>query len=256
MIRPLDTLDGVRAAQALFQEVWGNPVPQVTAELMRAAEHAGSYVAGAFDGERLVGASFAILSLGPGGELRLHSHITGVRPEARGRDVGWVLKQHQRTWALERGIACVTWTFDPLVRRNAWFNLAKLGVVGVEYLVDFYGPMTDGLNAGEPSDRLLVEWHLSSPAVVAAAGGTPVPTPPGGVVVLDDRAGHPYVTGAAPGDAPALVRLPADVEALRATDPAAAREWRLAVREVLGALLAGGLRVTAATPDGCLVAVR
>lgn len=253
-IRTLDTLAGLRAVQALFQEVWRNPVPQVTAELLRAAVHAGCYVAGAYDGSRLVGASFALLAAGPGREVRLHSHITGVLPDARGRHVGWELKLHQRAWSLDRGIEVVTWTFDPLVRRNAWFNVAKLGAVGVEYLVDFYGPMSDRLNAGEPTDRLLVEWHLSSPRVVAAVGGTPVPAPEGGVVLLESVDGAPVVVGAAPDGAAALVRLPADVETLRATDPEAARQWRVAVRDVLAPLLADGREVVAVTRDGCLVA--
>ncbi|HVF05253.1 MAG TPA: hypothetical protein VNA20_10455 [Frankiaceae bacterium] len=255
-IRALDTLDELRAAQALFQEVWRNPVPQVTAELLRAAEHAGCYVAGAYDGSRLVGASFALLASGPGREVRLHSHITGVLPDARGGNVGWALKLHQRGWSLDRGIEVVTWTFDPLVRRNAWFNVAKLGAVGVGYLVDFYGPMSDGLNAGEPSDRLLVEWHLSSPRVVAAVSGTPVPQPDDGVVVLDEVDAAPVVVGAAPAGGVALVRLPADVESLRATDPAAARRWRVAVRDVLAPLLAGGGEVVAVTRAGDLAVSR
>ena len=252
-IRTLDTVAELRGAQELFQQVWRNPVPQVTAELMRAAGHAGCYVAGAYLDDRLVGASFALLGRGSGGDVRLHSHITGVLPDVRGRHVGWQLKLHQRAWATERGIALVTWTFDPLVRRNAWFTVARLGAVGVEYLVDFYGPMLDGLNAGEPSDRLLVEWWLSSPRVAAAVGGTPVPAPGDGVVVLDAANGAPDVAGEAPGDVAALVALPEDVESLRAADPALARAWRVAVRAALTPLLAAGRRVVAVTADGYLV---
>lgn len=51
----------------------------------------------------------------------------------------------------------------PLVRRNAYFNLVKLGARATDYLPDCYGPMHDGLNRGEASDRLFVEWDLLSP---------------------------------------------------------------------------------------------
>lgn len=248
MIRALDTVEGTRAAAELFRRVWDAPFPQVTAELMRAVEHAGGYVAGAYDGDVLVGASCAFF----GRDSTLHSHITGVVPEARARGVGLALKWHQRAWALERGVATVTWTFDPLVRRNAWFNVARLGAVGVAYLVDFYGPMNDALNAGEPSDRLEVHWHLNDPCVLLAAEGAVPQAPADGVVVLDVVDGAPRRVAEA-GDRPALVRLPEDVEALRADDPAAARAWRLAVRDVLAPLLAEGRRVDATTRDGCLV---
>ena len=79
------------------------------------------------------------------------------------RNVGYALKLHQRAWALQRGIATITWTFDPLVRRNAYFNLAKLGVRATRYLPNFYGAMQDPINAGDDTDRLLVDWDLASP---------------------------------------------------------------------------------------------
>jgi predicted GNAT superfamily acetyltransferase len=41
-----------------------------------------------------------------------------------------------------------------------------------------------------------------------------------------------------------LVAVPADIEGLRSTDPAASQAWRTAVREVLGTLLAEGATVT------------
>lgn len=231
MIRALDTVAALKEAQDLFQRVWRNPVPPVTAELMRAVEHAGGYAFGAYDGDAMVGASFAFLGRGPGGEQALHSHITGVVAEARGRHVGLDLKRHQRAWSLERGIETVTWTFDPLVRRNAVFNLARLRAVGVAYLVDFYGPMDDAINRGEPTDRLLVEWRLRDPRVVAALEGATAEEPRDGV----------------------RVPLPDDVERLRETDPAAARRWRAEVREALVPLLGRGSVVDGVTADGCLV---
>ena len=245
-VQALDTLAGVRAAEALFTEVWDTApsAPPVTAEVMRAVEHAGGYVVGAYDGDRLVAASSGFLGFDAAGQPTLHSHITGVVAGVQGRGVGQALKLHQRAWALERGVQTITWTFDPLVRRNAWFNLVKLGAVGVEYLVDFYGPMTDGINAGQPSDRLFCRWDLAANREAYHDGGT---------VLLEERNGRPVVTGASVADGPLLVCLPADIERLRVIDATAAADWRLAVREVLVPALADGRSARWVTREGALV---
>ena len=93
---------------------------------------AGGYISGAYAGDELIGASAGFLGR-RAGELHLHSHISGVIAARQSRHVGVALKQHQRAWALARGIDSIEWTFDPLVRRNAFFNLVKLGaeVVGI-----------------------------------------------------------------------------------------------------------------------------
>lgn len=246
---PLDSLQSVRDAAELFARIWRTEPgkPPLTANVMRAVEHAGGYVMGAYSGDRLVGASSGFLGMNPGPTL--HSHISGVLEP--GRRIGLALKLHQRTWALERGIDSVTWTFDPLVRRNAWFNLRKLGAVGVEYLVDFYGPMTDGLNAGDASDRLFARWSLA-----ASLDRGPV-VERGGLAVLEERDAFPWPAAVHPGDGrPLLVCLPSDVEALRETDPVAARAWRMAVREALVPAFADGYRATDVTPAGCFVLER
>jgi predicted GNAT superfamily acetyltransferase len=253
-VHQLETLDGVRAAEWLFGEVWRCPdTPPMTADVMRAIEHAGGYVVGAYDGYAMLGASSGFLAVGSDGRFRLHSHISGVLPQAQGRRVGWALKLHQRAWALQRGIETITWTFDPLVRRNVWFNLGKLGALGVEYLVDFYGPMNDGLNAGEPTDRLFTRWDLLSAPVVAAAEGRPLKAVPAAAsLVLDEQDGRPRALAAAVEGA-ALIRLPVDIEQLRADAPEVASEWRLAVRKALGPLLDEGRQARGMTADGCLV---
>src|SRR5437763_17197337 len=65
------------------------------------------------------------------------------------------------------------WTTDPLIRRNAYFNLAKLGAEAPQYLVDFYGEMRDAFNAGDESDRLLIRWRLDSERAASAAAREP-----------------------------------------------------------------------------------
>jgi predicted GNAT superfamily acetyltransferase len=242
VVRDLHRLDQLKAAQRLFEEVWrpaeGNP-PPVTAELLRALGHSGNYVAGAFAGTRLAGASVGFFTAPP--DPALHSHITGVAPGGQHHGIGFALKLHQRAWALARGVPLAVWTFDPLVARNAWFNLAKLGAVATGYLEDFYGPMTDALNAGMASDRLLLAWRLDDPAVAAAcAGRTRQPPPVRAEAALAVGPGLEPVASVT--EAPAVtVAVPPQVEALR---PDQRRAWRAAVREALGGRLAAGATVT------------
>jgi predicted GNAT superfamily acetyltransferase len=242
VVRELHQPGHLLAVQRLFEEVWrpaaGDP-PPVTANLLRALAHSGAYVVGAFAGTRMVGASAGFFTAPP--DPALHSHITGVAPAGQHRGIGFALKLHQRAWALARGVPAVVWTFDPLVARNAWFNLAKLGALPTAYLEDFYGPMTDALNAGMASDRLLLTWRLDDPAVAAACAGRPRQPPP--VAAEPALAVGPDLEPVASAtDAPAVtVAAPPDVEALA---PDQRRAWRAAVREALGGRLAAGAAVT------------
>lgn len=244
VVRELRDLDEFAAAEALFASVWGASSPVVGVELMRAIQHSGGYLAGAFAGERMVGASVGFL--GEHGGPSLHSHISGVIPTVRGRGVGRAMKEFQRAWAAGRGLVSITWTFDPLVRRNAWLNIARLGARAEEYLVDFYGPMRDGINAGDRSDRLLAVWpvtragrapaHDGAAALLVAEGDRPVRRDAGDAAVV-------------------LVATPPDVEALRGSAPGLAAEWRMAVREVLTAEMRTG-HVVGFTRDGQYVVER
>jgi predicted GNAT superfamily acetyltransferase len=162
-------------------------------------------------------------------------------PAARARGVGLALKRHQLDWARSRGLVAVTWTFDPIVRRNAWFNVSKLGAGIGAYLPDFYGRMDDGVNDGDPTDRLLAVWDVHT--VSPAAPGIAEPEEVEGekeVAALEEVDGLP-VPRAVPTDAALVaVATPPDVERLRRTDPALATRWRFAVREALEPLLAKG----------------
>lgn len=218
-------------------------------ELMRMLAFSGSYVAGAYRDGDLVGVAVAVLGehLPGHGPTHLHSHVAGVAPEAQGSDIGFALKLHQRAWALARDIGVVTWTFDPLVARNAYFNLSKLGAHATRYLVDFYGEMVDGINAGQGSDRLLVEWQLDAPAVAAAAHGKPAVVDGADRALLDQqlRASMPA------GDGPLLCAVPDDIEGLRRREPERALAWRHAVRRALSGALDRGYRITGfARPGG------
>lgn len=247
-VRELTELRDLADVVALYASIWGRPAsPPMTLELLRAFTKAGNYVGGAFDGDRLVGACVGFFHAPA--EDALHSHIAGVAGDVTGRRVGHAVKVHQRAWTLLRGVSEIAWTFDPLVSRNAYFNVVKLAARPVEYLPNFYGAMDDAINAGDDSDRLLIRWRLRDPEVVEACSGAyrtmlaSHELSRGAVVALgsDDR-GAP-VPGRLDGQA-SLVAVPRDIEVLRAAAPALARGWRLAVRETLSALMADGARIT------------
>ncbi|MEV4141830.1 GNAT family N-acetyltransferase [Dactylosporangium sp. NPDC049742] len=238
---------------ALLQRVWrAEHRAEIAAPgLLRTYAHSGNYVAGAYRGGRLTGAAVGFFGRDERGTPHLHSFVAGVEPGGLGAGVGFAMKQHQRAWTLARDVPEVRWTYDPLVLRNASFNLRKLGGHAVRYLPEFYGAMADGINTGDLSDRLLLVWRLAAPEAVAAAHGTPVGVDVAGTAKLLDRAGDgtPLRLPAVPAPA-VLVAVPPDVEGLRASDPAGAAAWRLAVRDVMGGRLAAGWRIAGFSRDG------
>lgn len=261
-VRALRTHHELEDARAIWDAVWPT-VPgatEVTQNLLRAIEHAGGYVGGAYIGPRMVGSCLAIVGRSRGGQgwhTHLHSHVAATRPGLTDRGIGTSLKLHQRAWALGQGIDRIVWTFDPLVRRNARLNLVKLGGVAVEYLVDFYGAMDDPLNAGDASDRLLLQWDLASSRVTEAlAGGAPAVS--AAQWVARGASQRLAVTDTGPRLQPptspvVLVAVPADIVDTRRIDPALAGEWRLQVRAALEPLVRAGGRVVGLTTDGSYV---
>lgn len=218
LARP-DELDGL---VTLFNQVWGSITPLVGVELLRAVGHAGGYTAAAYHDGQIVGGSLGFLARHHG-EDALHSHITGLLPGVRKTGLGRAMKLHQRSWARAHGLRWVTWTFDPLVRRNAWFNVHVLRAEVDEYLPNFYGPIDDAVNHRDESDRLLIAWPT--------AGDAPEP---------------------AADPAPGLLTVPTpeDIVVLRRMDPNAASGWRRRVRDELGRPMAAGATVVGVTRDG------
>ncbi len=240
-LRELTTHADLFACERVQCVVWGEPVPEASAPLLRAAQHAGALVAGAFSGERLVGMVYGFPSF-VGGRVGQHSHLLAVLPEARGQGVGQALKWFQRRWCLERGVTHVTWTFDPLRAKNARLNLEHLGASAQEYLPDFYGPLGGPLNGTLPSDRLLAEWSLESPHVAALARGESRPkTDKPTDVRLENCGGEPLLH---PNVMEKQIWLELPPTFVPETDPEHALRWRLALREALAAPLAVGYRAS------------
>lgn len=248
-----------RAAAALFDAVWGTRADRtpVSPDLLRAFSHTGNYVAGARTPSGLVGASVGFLANG-GATHKLHSHITGLAPDQQTKGIGFAIKQHQRAWAIGHGLGVITWTFDPLVRRNAYFNLTRLGAEANAFYVDFYGEMIDRLNVGGESDRCEVTWDLTS-ARTATASDRSLGAPDvdallagGAVPVLEDGGDGGPRCGPLHGEI-RLCWIPPDIQALRRSDPNLAQSWRLALRDTLGASIDEGFVASGMTRSGWYV---
>jgi predicted GNAT superfamily acetyltransferase len=236
-----DDMAALRAVAELFGSVWGR-TPEglpVSSEILKSMVHAGGLVSVARSGGELVGAAVLGRDVPGAG----YGYIAAVRPGLADHGVGFALKQHQRSWSLEHGITVLRWTFDPLVARNARFNLTKLGAVARDHELSFYGHMSDQLNGDDEADRLVPEWRLDSPrAVACAAGLAPEPGEPpiGSPALLEAADGPDGLPAYAALPDVRGVRAPADIVALRRSDPAQASAWRRFVRERLGGTLGEG----------------
>jgi predicted GNAT superfamily acetyltransferase len=167
VVRICQGLEEYRACVALQKEIWAEADLEIVPDtVFVVAEHTGGQILGAFDGQRLVGFTLAMPGLRNGGAY-LHSHMTGVHADYRDRGVGRRLKLFQREEALGRDLRLIEWTFDPLEVRNAHFNLNRLGAIARRYVPNMYGITSSPLHRGLATDRLVAEWHLDSPRVLA-----------------------------------------------------------------------------------------
>ena len=182
----------------------------------------------------------------------------GFRERRSGHDSHGVpacrrLKLYQRDRLLELWVEIAYWSFDPLVAKNASFNVNGLGAAPVEYVVNMYGDTDSPLHRGLDTDRLVVEWRLTDPKVEAIisegrpalrsqADDAPIVTPDG-------------PTGSASGvRSPELVdntwvriAVPPDIATTKATCPDAAQRWQRIVRRAFEHYFAGGYRVAGFT---------
>ena len=205
-VRELDNLQDQDFGRNIFDTTWSMDAgTEITPNLLQAMVHSGSYLSGAFIDNKIVGAAFAFPATNGG--LHLHSHMTAVLPEYRDKGVGYALKIDQWNWAKKKNYSHLSWTFDPLVRRNAKLNIAKLGVDISAYHPNFYGDMPDALNAGDESDRLMVSWRTD----------------------IDAPKARELITKPETGDI--LIEIPEDIVAIRSKNQSESMKWRRQVRE-------------------------
>ena len=218
---------------ALEREIWNSD--HVPAELYRAMQDEGALLAGAFADQTLVAFVFGFPTKIPGVQ---HSHSLGVKLEHRAAGLGARLKWFQRDWCLAKGIHTVNWTYDPLRVPNAKLNIAKLGATANSYFEDYYGTLT-GINAGTPSDRVMAQWVLNDPQVIARHSEAPrtIPNAPEINTVNGERPLEINLELHAPY---LKMRLPEDYSSLLSENPRLALEWRLHGRKILQHYFAKG----------------
>jgi predicted GNAT superfamily acetyltransferase len=248
VVSPLTELADAVGIRRVLGSLWGEDI--VDDGITRAVQHAGGLLYGARSGEELVGFVLGFAGFDEG--LHVHSHILGVVPQWQGRGVGFALKLAQRARCLDEGVAEVRWTYDPLIARNARFNLVKLGCAATRLFRRFYGDMTDNLNRGDRSDRFEVRWQVGSERVERALRGQ-AQQPAIGEILLqplgEPDAAEPKETGATarPG---AVVAIPRDYADLRSRDPQLGRRWRETAADVFDACFQAGLAAAWMTGDG------
>ena len=205
-VRRLETLIEQNLGRQIFDQTWAmDSGTEITPNLLQAMVHSGAYLSGAFIGDKCVGAAFAFPATTEG--LHLHSHMTAVLDDYRDQGIGYALKIDQWQWAKKNNYSEITWTFDPLVARNAKLNLIKLGVDISAYYPNFYGDMPDALNARDESDRLMVSWK----------------------VIGEHPEQRELLSTPKPNDI--LIKIPSDIVAIRSKDKEENLRWRRKVRE-------------------------
>lgn len=261
-IRPLLAVSEAEQFQELERLVWNTddldtvPIHVVITVIKNGGLLLGAYAAdGPAASGGMVGAAFGWLGVGvdpaapdPTPKLKFCSHMVGVAPAWQNKHVGLRLKLAQREWVLAQGRTdWMTWTYDPLFRRNGVFNLHRLGATCSTYIRNVYGELNDDLNRGVPSDRCQVDWRLSSPHVLHDLERTRNgPTWDAGALqilpVTINAAGFPV-----PGDAilagdgrPLAVPVPDDISLIRRSDRELSLAWRHFMRDVLETAFAGG----------------
>lgn len=246
-IRDLKSYDEMVKVRQLQREIWGwteTDVGLYPAVLNTAARN-GGVVLGAFDDEtgQMVGFLFSFLGREPGGPLKLCSQVMGVRQGWRGQGLGEALKQVQRERALAQDLPLITWTVDPLEAPNARLNIFKLRAVCRTYYRDVYGSDFGALNAGLPTDRLLVEWWIGGRRVKARSGMNRSQSLIGEriFVVKGEGVARQIISADLGLDADKIVlEIPPDVHQVKAMDMDLAREWRMQVRQAFENYLAAG----------------
>ena len=262
VIKILESPEEISSVEALQRMVWpGSETDVVPAHVFITAVHNGGLVIGAFDNSQIIGFVFGFpgLEATPDGPRPKHcSHMMGIHPDYRDSGVGFALKRAQWQMVRHQGLDHITWTYDPLLSRNARLNIAKLGAVCNTYRRSEYGNMRDGLNAGLPSDRFQVDWWINTRRVDRRLSKRPRRPlkldnfakadlqPLYSVHASPQTQGlpHPPEHFSPPEGHLALAEIPADFIALKDADFSLARDWRFFSREVFEMAFAEGYIVT------------
>ncbi len=229
-IRPCRSIEEYKACAALQKRIWGHAWREVyPARLFVVIHGMGGQVLGAFAPHHGLIGFVASMPAWHGERRYFHSLIMGVLPEFQNQGMAKALKWEQRLHALQLGIDCVQWTFDPLRTKNAFLNIERLGAVVRRYQPDYYGNIDSRSQRGLPSDRLICEWWLKSSRVRRAMEGA-----------------RPRAKSTPPE---ARVTLPADDRTQAGPNLQKARETQLKIRRQLSGYFRRGYAITGFAVD-------
>lgn len=250
-IRALRTVSEMQRAVELQTVYWGTDMSDLVPEhMLLSIARAGGHVHGAFDGELMVGMLLGFLGadIDPDDDLPAHERLyvmskrMVVLPEYRGHKIGERLKWVQRDFALGHHIRLVQWTFDPLLARNAYLNLHKLGAVIQQYKEDYFGA-----GASHPTlqaDRLVANWWVEHPHVAERERGDRDEAMLHGTIAnrttLTAQGLIQPIHYDRPYEATVLLEIPKEFVPLERINPALGQDWRDHVRAAFQDLLSAG----------------
>jgi len=253
-VRQLRTHDEFIRCVELQHDVWGASFTErVSVGMLKVVQRIGGISAGAFEEDgRLVGFVFGLTGV-ERGRLVHWSDMLAVREHLRDHGIGRRLKEFQRDTVRKLGVTRIYWTFDPLVSRNAHFNLTRLGAHVVEYVPDMYGGDTNSvLHRGVGTDRFIVAWDIAGAAsgagedaVHGASSRTDAPIL--NRVGADGLPAIPNVDGQVPTTV--RVAVPEAIEQVQSQSIEDAARWRASTRRAFMWALDHGYRVRAFTRD-------
>lgn len=242
-IRRVQTNDEYDACVRMQHAIWGEDFTEIVpATMLKVTQQIGGVTAGAFDASgRLLGFVFGMMGA-IDGRLVHWSDLLAVHPDARNKGLGRRLKLFQRELLLPLGVDRMFWTYDPLVAKNAYLNIVRLGARPTAYVVDMYGADThSALHGGIGTDRFVVAWDLTTEG--GANGRAAAATNDG------DGRDAPIANAFAPAaelpDVDTIrVEVPADIDTVIARDISTAAELRETTRRVFTHYMDRGYNIT------------
>jgi chorismate synthase len=251
-IRTLNSQEDYEQCVQLQRDTWGHDFTEVVPPAMlKITEKMGGVVGGAFvTAGALVGFVYGISGVRKGRPAHW-SHMLAVRPEFEGAGLGTRLKAYQRQLLLDRGIEVAYWTFDPLVSRNAYLNLRRLGARAIEYVPNMYGENTgSSLHSGLGTDRLVVEWELCDANVDdALAKRTPDVVPASSILRPVNARSKPGEVIPRQGELPkqqeVQIEVPSDIQRIKIESHELGMKWRIVTRRAFMWYMSRGYEIRA-----------
>jgi predicted GNAT superfamily acetyltransferase len=243
----------VRMQHAIWGEDFTEAVP---ATILKVTQQIGGVTAAAFDPSgRLLGFVFGMIG-SMDGELVHWSDMLAVHPDARNKGLGRRLKLFQRELLRPLGVERMFWTYDPLVAKNAFLNIVRLGARPTEYVIDMYGSDThSALHSGLGTDRFIVAWDLTKDGGANTQSGTELESavreaPIANALAFGDGRAGPAAQ--LPDADVVRVEVPADIDAVVARDLSIAAALRESTRRIFTHYMDRNYRVSGfshLTPD-------